>query len=104
MVRSNFSARSGKTKAERHYLVPGMTVRHWKGGVYVIDNFAADNETNEIFVIYHPIESPSSHYIRLYDEFVGKVGDVWCLKCGAIGPKGNTEQEAWEKWNKRRES
>lgn len=26
--------------------------------------------------------------------------NVWCLKCGAIGLKGNTEQEAWENWNK----
>lgn len=99
MVRSNFSARSGKTEAESHYLVPGMTVRHWKGGLYLIDNFASDSETNEIFVIYHPIERPSSHYIRLYDEFVGKVGDVWRFeeidipKYCLVGKKGGYETD-----------
>lgn len=51
----------------------GMTVRHFKGGVYIIVGVATHTETDETLVIYKALYGKRETYARPIDMFLEKV-------------------------------
>ena len=51
----------------------GMTVRHFKGGVYIIVGVATHTETDETLVIYKALYGNRETYARPIDMFLEKV-------------------------------
>ncbi len=51
----------------------GTIVKHFKGGLYRIEDFARHTETNELLVIYRQLYPPFYTYARPEEMFCSKV-------------------------------
>ena len=71
-------------------VIPGTEVRigghyqHFKGGVYVVDGFAAHTETNENLVLYHRENEPNKVYARPFDMFIEIIDATGTRRFSAI--------------------
>ena len=54
-------------------VTPGSIVRHFKGSLYRIINFAEHTETGEILVFYESLQKDNKVWARPVDMFFSKV-------------------------------
>ena len=47
--------------------------RHFKGDLYIVEDFAIHSETKEKYVVYRGLYGDNSLYIRPYEMFASKV-------------------------------
>lgn len=62
-----------ETVMPERYVVVGGIYRHFKGGLYLVENVVTHTETGEKLVVYINIENASQGWARPYDEFMSKV-------------------------------
>lgn len=51
----------------------GKMYRHFKGDYYVVVGEAANTETYERMVVYHPLQNPDILYVRPIDQFFERI-------------------------------
>ena len=47
--------------------------RHFKGDLYLVEDIAIHNETEEKYVVYRTLYGDNKLYIRLYNMFISEV-------------------------------
>jgi hypothetical protein len=57
-----------------HTAVPGVTYRHYKGGLYQVLHLAQDAETEEIKVVYRSVHF-GTYYVRSLHEWCTPVNN-----------------------------
>lgn len=53
--------------------IVGHMYRHFKGGLYVVDNIAVHSEEEGLMVIYHTAADTQKVWARPYDMFISEV-------------------------------
>ena len=61
---------------EQRGLYRNDIVRHFKGGLYIIDRLATHSETGESFVVYYSSAHPHKAYVRPEGMFCSEVDRV----------------------------
>ena len=59
--------------AARERIMPGDTVRHFKGNLYQVLYFALDSETQEEMVVYRALYGEGGVWVRKKDMFLSPV-------------------------------
>jgi len=59
--------------AARERIMPGDTVRHFKGNLYQVLYFALDSETQEEMVVYRALYGEGGVWVRKKDMFLSSV-------------------------------
>lgn len=54
-------------------IIPGRIYKHFKGDLYLVEDFVLHSETKEKMVLYRALYGNGLRYVRPYEMFVSKV-------------------------------
>lgn len=54
-------------------IIPGRIYKHFKGDLYLVEDFVLHSETEEKMVLYRALYGNGLRYVRPYEMFVSKV-------------------------------
>ncbi len=54
-------------------IIPGRIYKHFKGDLYLVEDFVLHSETKEKMVLYRALYGKGLRYVRPYEMFVSKV-------------------------------